>query len=241
MTGATHSSPKQGIAWPVTSYLITALISGLAWMCLFLLNRTEVYRARPLSPLCGNTLFVSNHQSTMDTLLVGLVACSPRCWFEPRFLPWSLAAAEVYFRTPVTAWFADQLRCLPVRRDGRDPLALRHILRVLPGGTSIYFPEGRRSRTGALGEASPAAGWLALATGAHVIPVGIDGMNEVVRFERFGLRFFRRIGVSVGPAVDLSAYRDRHPGQAAREVTDLMMAAIERELAIARGARRNAP
>ena len=222
----------------MTSYVLVALLSGLAWVCFYLLNRTKVHRARPAPPLCGNTLFVSNHQSTVDTLLVALATCHPRCWFEPRLLPWSLAAAEVYFRTPVTAWFSDQLRCLPVRRDRRDPLALRHILRVLPQGTAIYFPEGHRSRTGALGEATPGAGWIALRTGARVIPVAIDGMNEVVRFERFGLRFFRRIGVSVGPALDLSAYRDRGPSlAAAREVTDLMMAGIERELVIARGLR----
>jgi len=215
-----------------------ALLSGLAWVCFFVLNRTKVRRERPAPPLRCNTLFVSNHQSTVDTLLVGIAACHPGCWLEPRLLPWSLAAAEVYFRTPVAAWFADQLRCIPVRRDRRDPRALRHILRLLPQGTTIYFPEGRRSRTGTLGDPAPAAGWIALLTGARVVPVAIDGMNEVVRFERFGLRFFRRIGVSVGPALDLSAYRDRDPSPAAaREITDLMMASIQRELAIARAAR----
>jgi len=226
------------VAWPVTSYVLIVLLSGLAWVCFFVLNRAKVHRAQPVPPPCGNTLFVSNHQSTVDTLLVALAACHPRCWLEPRYLPWSLAAAEVYFRTPVTAWFADHLRCLPVRRDRRDPTALRRILRVLPDSTAIYFPEGRRSHSGLIGEASPAAGWIALVTGARVIPVAIDGMNDVVRYERFGLRFFRRIGVSVGPELDLSAYRDRAPSRAAaREVTELMMAAIERELAGARAAR----
>jgi 1-acyl-sn-glycerol-3-phosphate acyltransferase len=235
--GSRRPPPWRG-AWPLTSYLLIALLSGVAWVCFFVLNRTRVRRAQPVSAPCGNTLFISNHQSTLDTLLVALAACHPRCWLAPRFLPWSLAAAEVYFRTPVTAWFANQLRCVPVRRDRRDPLALRRILHVLPSGTTIYFPEGRRSRTGELGEASPAAGWIALVTGAQVIPVAIDGMNEVVRFERFGLRFFRRMGVSVGPALDLSAYRGRDPSRAAaREVTALMMASIARELDVAREVR----
>jgi 1-acyl-sn-glycerol-3-phosphate acyltransferase len=219
-----------------------ALLSGIAWVCFFVLNRTRVHRARPLPPLRRNTLYVSNHQSTVDTLLVGLATCPPRCWFEPRLLPWSLAAAEVYFRTWVTSWFADHLRCLPVQRDRRDPTALRSILRVLPGSTAIYFPEGRRSRSGVIGEAAPAAGWIALLSGARVVPVAIDGTNEAVRFERFGLRCFRRIGVSVGPELDLSAYRGREPSRAAaREVTDLMMAAIARELAHARAARGTPP
>jgi 1-acyl-sn-glycerol-3-phosphate acyltransferase len=228
------------MSWPVVSYALFALISGLAWVCFFLLNRTKVLRASPASPLCGNTLIVSNHQSTVDTALVALAVCHPRCWFDPRLLPWSLAAAEVYFRTPATTWFAKRLRCLPVRRDRRDPVALRRVLRVLRGGTTIYFPEGLRSRTGELGKGARAAGWIALLSGARVIPVAVDGMNEVVRFERFGIRFFRRIGVSIGPALDLSAYREGDRSQAsAREVTDLMMTAIERQLVIARAARLN--
>ena len=235
--GSCRPSPRS-LAWSVTSHALIALLSGIAWVCFFVLNRTKVHRAGRVPPPSGNVLFVSNHQSTVDTLLVALAACHPRCWLEPRFLPWSLAAAEVYFRTPVTSWFAVHLRCLPVRRDCRDPTALRRILRVLPEGTAIYFPEGRRSRSGVIGEASPAAGWIALLTGARVVPVAIDGMNDVVRFERFGLRFFRRIGVSVGPELDLSAYRGREPSRAAaREVTELMMTAIERELAGARAAR----
>src|SRR5690349_17250559 len=125
----------------VTSYLLIMLLSALAWMCFFVLNRTKVHRAQPLPPLRRNTLYVSNHQSTVDTLLVGLATCHPRCWLEPRFLPWSLAAAEVYFRTPVAAWFAARLRCLPVRRDRSDPIALRRLIRVLPEGAAIYFPE----------------------------------------------------------------------------------------------------
>jgi 1-acyl-sn-glycerol-3-phosphate acyltransferase len=222
----------------VTSYALIALLAGLAWVCLLVLNRTKVRRGGREPLPSGSLLFVSNHQSTLDTLLIGLATCHPRCWLEPRFLPWSLAAAEVYFRTPVAAWFADHLRCIPVRRDRRDPTALRRILRALQGGTAIYFPEGRRSRSGVIGEASPAAGWIALLTGARVIPVAIDGMKDVVRFERFGLRFFRRIGVSVGPELDLSAYRGREPSRAAaQEVTDLMMTAIERELSCARAAR----
>jgi 1-acyl-sn-glycerol-3-phosphate acyltransferase len=222
----------------VTSYALIALLAGAAWVCFFVLNRTRVRRTGRVAGPWGNTLFVSNHQSTVDTLLVGLATCHPRCWLEPRLLPWSVAAAEVYFRTRVTAWFADHLRCISVRRDRPDPTALLRVVRALPGGTAIYFPEGRRSRSGAIGEASPAAGWIALRTGARVIPVAIDGMNEAVRFDRFGVRCFRRIGVSVGPELDLSAYRDRGPSRAAaREVTNLMMAAIEREHVNARAAR----
>jgi 1-acyl-sn-glycerol-3-phosphate acyltransferase len=234
-----HAARPRSLAWRVTSHALIALGSSLAWMCLFVLNRTKVRRGERVPLPSGNVLIVSNHQSTIDTFLVGFAAYHPRIWLEPRYLPWSLAAAEVYFRTPVTTWLADHLRCLPVRRDRRDPAALRHILRVLRDGTAIYFPEGRRSRTGEIGEASAAAGWIALLTGARVIPVAIDGMNDVVRFERFGLRFLRRVGVSVGPELDLSAYRGRTPSrETAREVTDLMMAAIARELVQARALRR---
>ena len=46
---------------------------------------------------------------------------------------------------------------------------------------------------------------LVLATRPRVIPVAIDGTRDAVRFERFGLRCFKRIAVSVGARVASSA------------------------------------
>jgi 1-acyl-sn-glycerol-3-phosphate acyltransferase len=222
--------------WPVTSYLAIGLASALCCVYFFVLNRTRL-RRRHLA-IRPNTLVVSNHQSSMDSFLAAWATLHPRCWLEPRLLPWNLAAVEFFFRTPTRAWLADQLRCIPVEPGRRDPVALRRLIAALQDGVAIAYPEGRRSPDGALLPAEPGVGMLVLATRPRVIPVAIDGTRDAVRFERFGLRFFKRIAVSVGEPVDLSEFHGRALSRsAAQGIADRIMDAIEAELAVARAMR----
>src|SRR5439155_21533510 len=91
---------------------------------------------------------------------------------------------------------------------------------------------------GALLPAEPGVGVLVLATRPCVIPVAIDGTRDAVRFERFGLRCFKRIAVSVGAPVDLSEFHGRALSRsAAQGIADRVLGAIEAELAVARAMR----
>lgn len=232
-----HRGRLTRFLWPVTSYAATALVSAVCWVYFFVLNRTTVRRPRH-QRVGPNTLLVSNHQSSMDSFLVSFATCHPRCWFEPRLFPWNLAAAEFFFKTPVRAWLADQCRCIPIEPGRRDPAALRRVIEMLPGGVAILFPEGKRSRDGELLAAELGVGLAVLATGPQVVPVAIDGTRDAIRYDRFGPRFFRRIAVSVGPAIDLSALRGGTPSrEAAQAIADRLMDGIARELANAREAR----
>jgi len=47
------------------------------------------------------------------------------------------------------------------------------------------FPEGTRSREGSVGPGQPGAGLLILATRPRVIPVAIEGMQEVLPIGRY--------------------------------------------------------
>jgi len=41
-----------------------------------------------------NTLLLSNHQSMLDSFLVGIGAWYPQSWWRPHLIPWNPAAAE---------------------------------------------------------------------------------------------------------------------------------------------------
>jgi 1-acyl-sn-glycerol-3-phosphate acyltransferase len=99
---------------------------------------------------------------------------------------------------------------------------------ALPGSTMVLFPEGTRTRDGSVGEGRLGAGVVALASGARLIPVAIEGMREALPIGRVIPRIGRRIYVSYGAPVDCSdiAASDSPDKSAAQEVVHRVMGAI---------------
>jgi 1-acyl-sn-glycerol-3-phosphate acyltransferase len=188
---------------PVTAYLVTNVTVTVLWVLFFVLNRTSV-RGREHVGEERNTLLLSNHQSMLDSFLVGLVAYYPRSWLKPRLIPWNPAAAENFYKTPILAWLADNWKCISVREGRRDLHALHRMIEALPRGTMTLFPEGTRTRDGSVGPGRAGPGLLILATRPRVIPVAIDGMNAVLPIGRYMPRIGKRITVVYGPPLDYS-------------------------------------
>ncbi|HEX9496291.1 MAG TPA: lysophospholipid acyltransferase family protein [Candidatus Limnocylindria bacterium] len=73
--------------------------------------------------------------------------------------------------------------CFPVRRGESDRRAIMTCLQVLRAGNPLgFFPEGTRSRDGALHRAHPGVAFLAERSGAPILPVGITGMATAKAF-----------------------------------------------------------
>ena len=117
-------------------------------------------------PLNGPLIVVSNHLSNADPPI--LIVAFPR----PLFF---MGKAEL-FRNPVLGWIVRKFGGFPVERGTADRAALRHALSVLNQGIALgIFPEGGRSKTGALRPGLAGVGLLALQSGAPVLPVGLTG------------------------------------------------------------------
>src|SRR5258708_38514483 len=215
------------LLWPITSYVVTNLTVTVFWVFFFVLNRTTVVGRRHAGEE-RNTLLLSNQQWMVDSFLVGLAAFYPQSCLKPHLIPWNPAAAENFYKNPLLAWLADNWKCIWVREGRRDLHALHRMIQVLPGGVMTLFPEGTRSRDGSVGPGRPGAGLLILATRPRVIPVAIDGMQNVLPIGRHVPRLFQHIFVSCGPPVDCAAFlampRTRETAQA---VIDHVMAAIQ--------------
>lgn len=117
-------------------------------------------------PADGPLIVVANHLSNADPPI--LIVAFPR----PLFF---MGKAEL-FRNPILAWIVRKFGGFPVERGTADRAALRHSLAVLSQGIALgIFPEGGRSKTGALRPGLPGVGLLALQSGAPVLPVGLTG------------------------------------------------------------------
>ncbi len=223
-------TPRRGrlfkLLWPLTSYLVTNLTVTLFWVYFFVLNRTTVIGRRNVGEE-RNTLLLSNHQSMIDSFLVGLVAYYPKSLLKPHLMPWNPAAAENFYSNPLLSWLAENWKCIPVREGRRDLHALHRMAGVLPRGVMVLFPEGTRSRDGSVGRGRPGVGLVALATRPRVIPVAVEGMDRVLPIGRLAPRMFQRIYVSYGSPVDCSDFFEMpRTRETAQRLVDRVMEAV---------------
>lgn len=226
-----RAADRRGPLWPFTSWLLTNVTVTVFWLFFHGLNRTTVIGRHHVGRE-PNTLLLSNHQSMIDSFLVGVEAFYPHSWLRPHLLPWNPAAVENFFKNRVLAWLADNWRCIPVRPGRRDLRALHRMIEVLPDGVMTLFPEGTRTRTGAVRQGRPGAGMLILATRPRVIPVAIAGMNDVLPVGERWPRLFRRIHVKYGPPVDYSEFLDRPRNrETAQAIVDKVMDTIRAQYA----------
>jgi cytidylate kinase len=116
----------------------------------------------------GALIIAANHASSADPPLLGGFMNG---WLD-RPINW-LGKREL-LETPVIGWFMRQAAIHPVDRRSADVDAFRTAMRVLESGNLLaVFPEGTRSRDGALQEVRDGVAVLALQSGAPVLPVGI--------------------------------------------------------------------
>ncbi|NNE44184.1 MAG: 1-acyl-sn-glycerol-3-phosphate acyltransferase [Gemmatimonadetes bacterium] len=177
--------------------------------------RLEVHRHPDFDP-DRTCVFVCNHVNLFDPF----VAYSS----VPQFLR-GLELAS-HFKIPVYGWMMGIMGNVPVP-DGGDAAGLREMNRLarkaIDEGTSLLvFPEGTRTRTGALGRFHPGAFRLAQQLGVPVVPmtqVGSFRLKQVkswiLRPTKITVHFHRPIETAEMERSDVKALRD-----AAREAVE---------------------
>ena len=171
-------------------------------------------------PATGPVILASNHLSFIDSIVIPLAVPRPVQF---------LAKAEYWQGRSPAAWprrlFFAAFAAVPVQRDqqGDAQASLQLALEVLRRGEVFgLYPEGTRSRDGRLYRGRTGVGWLALESGAPVVPVGLVGTERV---QPIGTRFPRvhRVRVAFGEPVRPQDYAGLPPGRARREITDEVM------------------
>jgi 1-acyl-sn-glycerol-3-phosphate acyltransferase len=215
--------------WSVSSYLLVNMALLPMILVFFVLNRTTVV-GRGNVPKEKNTLLLSNHQTMIDSFLVGLTAYYPHHFWRPYLIPWHPAAEENFFRNRLLAWFFDLLKCIPVRTGRRDLKAVYRSMRALKTGTVILFPEGTRTRDGSVGQGRPGAGLVILGEQPKVVPVAIDGMARILPIGSKIPAVGKRLSISFGEPMDFSEFSgEERSKETAQAVVDRVMAAIREQ------------
>src|SRR4051812_8155939 len=116
-------------------------------------------------PKSGGVLIVSNHQSYLDPVLLGVQIERPMSY---------LAKSELFF--PGFGPLIRALNAFPVRQGEGDVGAMKETIRRLQEGHMLnIFPEGTRTLTGEIDAIQPGVALVIRRAHVPVIPAVIDG------------------------------------------------------------------
>jgi len=191
-------------------YVGRAIANMLAFIC----ARFKV-RGRENMPVKGPLLVISNHINLADPPLIAISLKRKTI----------IMAKEELFHSRFSGYFVSRFGAFPVHRGQLDREALRQADQVLARGWAlVMFPEGTRSPVAKLQPAFPGAALLAIRSGAPILPVGINGSENI----KGSLWWLRRpcITVNIGTPFHLPPINGRVSREELVRHTDLMMRQI---------------
>lgn len=149
--------------------------AGVFWttwlLCKVLVGWTFPVRSRgeDAFPRQGPLLIVSNHQSLLDPIVLGMTM--PR---RAGYL-----ARKSLFRPRPFGWYLRAVGAVPIDRDGVATEGLKTTIQLLRmGRPMVIFPEGTRTLDGRLQSIKPGIALLLNKTDAPVVLAGIAGSYE---------------------------------------------------------------
>ncbi|MDQ0708574.1 MULTISPECIES: lysophospholipid acyltransferase family protein [Arthrobacter] len=174
-------------------------------------------------PTDGPFIVAPNHLSFFDSVIVQALMPRPVAFF---------AKAEYFTGTGVKGKamkaFFESVGSIPVERgeQAASVQALKTLLDILENGNGVgIYPEGTRSRDGLLYRGRTGVGWLALTTGAPVVPVGLIGTDKLQPAGKNTLKP-QHFTMVVGEPLYFEKTGPDHSLPARRQATDRIMDAI---------------
>ena len=153
-----------------------------------------LYRVKVLGkeniPKDGAVIYCGNHRNYVDPQLIVVTAKR-----HVRFM-----AKEDLRKNPFFATLGRVFDAIYVKRDSKDITAIKEALKTLKKEEAIaLFPEGTRNGLEKGEEVKEGAAFLAVRTGAKVLPVGISG----------GDKLFKKTIVKYGKPLDFSEFKGK--------------------------------
>ena len=157
-------------------------------------------------PKAGPVLLVSNHQSMLDPMIVGLGSSHRQFYAMARKTLWD---------SRVLGWLMNSLNAIPVDQDSPDASTMKTCIKVLKNHHALMiFPEGARTDSGKT-EAFEAGTMLIIKRAKPiVIPVGLDGAFDVWPRSSKYPKVFGRLACQYGEPIEAQTLLAMKPDEA---------------------------
>ena len=127
--------------------------------------KLHVKGADNVPPSGEGIILVSNHQSNLDPVILGLGVKNRKLFFM---------AKQELFKVPILSPIIKKLGAFPVNRGSKDLDAIKKAEEIVNSGRILaMFPEGGRSKTGKLLRPKVGATKIAISTGKNLLPCSI--------------------------------------------------------------------
>jgi len=174
---------------------------AFSWICAIslkpIINKIFIEEIKGLGNIPRNNfILVANHQSHLDQIITGYL-CVPR-----RF---HMIGQIDKYNTGLSRIWRDMVYfiagVIPLNRKDRESRkgAIKEAIKVLKDGDIlIIYPEGTRSRTGAIQEGKPGVAKIFLKTGIPILPIGIKGTSDLLPIGKIFPKMKKSIKVMIG-------------------------------------------
>ena len=173
-------------------------------------------------PLTGGCLMVSNHQSFLDPVLIGIALRRPMAYL----------ARHDLFRNPIFGWWIRNLHAFPIHQGKGQAGPLKQSVKLLKSGWMLnVFPEGERTPDGELCDVQGGVTLVVRRADVPVVPCVIEGAFDVWPRDKALPKPWGKITVHYGEPIDMS-------GMSADEIKQRIDAEFKTLMAEAREVRR---
>jgi len=175
----------------------------LCWLGLLLFYRLRIW-GQHHTPRTGPFILAVNHQSHLDPMIAGMAV-------RGRHL--NFIARSTLFNYPIFGKMILWLNSVPLNQNAPDTQAIRTAIEQLGMGRAVLiFPEGSRTKDGAMHPFKRGL-WLLLARAkCPVLPVALEGAFDTWKRGKSRPEFFgRRVAAMVGPPISAEKLLEMGP------------------------------
>ncbi|MDD2681140.1 MAG: lysophospholipid acyltransferase family protein [Patescibacteria group bacterium] len=184
----------------------------IAWWLFKVRNKLTI-NGKENIPQSTGILFLSNHQSLIDSLVIAYALFRP--WdIIKRFsyIPWNAAAWENFFKKPSRRIFCYFLKIIPAYRGGSMQTIDKNIIdfkKILNNSNLLLYFAGTRSRDESIGTCRYGPAKIIADLNPTIIPIRLYGMDKVmpisIGFKWHKIRGGQNIVINIGQPINFNS------------------------------------